>query len=79
MITLREMRWIRDADEYHTGQFPHRCGCGKIYLVDEWNDLEYLGITSGVVEGRRFFHDLEMRNCSCGSTLSVYLADGRKP
>jgi hypothetical protein len=37
------------------------CGCGLSYTQTEWDKLPYLGIMMG----------LELRNCTCGSTISI--------
>ena len=47
------------------GQFPKACGCGLIYSREAWGKLEYLGPQD---DGEAL---LELRNCTCGSTLAV--------
>lgn len=51
------------------------CGCGKGYTRDEFDQLEYVGlmhIPAGDFEGDEWEeYELELRNCPCGSTISV--------
>jgi hypothetical protein len=37
------------------------CGCGRVFTAESWKLLKLLGKVEG----------LELRNCSCGSTLAV--------
>ena len=61
--------------KYQLGAFPHVCSCGKSYDVIAWPALPLVGIQSGIESesGQRFYADLEMRNCSCGSTITAPL------
>lgn len=49
------------------------CACGKHFTLDDWRALAFVGVHKDDVEA------FEMRNCPCGSTLSVpiplYMAD----
>lgn len=49
-------------------QFPKTCGCCKrAYTVNDWIKLPYVGL-QGDDE-----YKLEMRNCTCQSTLAIVL------
>ena len=57
-----------------------RCDCDREYDARSWSDLPLVGYQDDGVE------HLELRNCSCGSTLAVHLealewtnARGRDP
>lgn len=43
------------------------CSCGRHYTANDWLDLKPLGLTFGPSE----FQALDMRNCSCTSTMAV--------
>ncbi len=45
--------------------FPKHCGCGRIYTRHDWRKLPYVGVMIDEP------NDLELRNCVCGSTLSM--------
>lgn len=46
--------------------WPKQCGCGASYYAGEWTSLPFVGYQSDGDDGR-----LELRNCSCKSTLAV--------
>lgn len=49
--------------------FPKRCTkCAKLHTAAEWRALEYVGIQD-IDETEA----LELRNCQCGSTISVHV------
>lgn len=48
-------------------EWPKKCGCGRVYTREEWNQLP-IGYEQHDVFGRH-----EGRHCSCGSTLQVVL------
>lgn len=52
-------------------QFPKACACGRSYSETEWRSLPLVG-----VQHWEWGEANEMRNCECGSTLSVTLAEG---
>jgi hypothetical protein len=60
---------------YASNQFPKQRGCGVEYNEVEWQRLDKAGIFSGRLDGKRYAADLEMRNCECGTTIAVTLAD----
>ena len=62
-------------DMYRPDQFPKTCSCGKTHTEEEWKKLCYKGIQPGSHEGRRFYFDCEMRDCTCESTMSVQLKE----
>lgn len=64
---------MRAAVRYRTGCFPKQCGCGRVYSEEAWMQLPDQGIWPGMEErtGKRYGPDLEMRNCSCDSTIAV--------
>lgn len=43
------------------------CSCGRSYNKAEWLKLEYVGLHRDPYP----YPDLELRNCICGSTISV--------
>lgn len=47
-----------------------RCGCGASYTGAQWLVLEYVGRMADGEGGH-----LALRNCACGSTISVDAAD----
>lgn len=55
----------------HALTAPHAaCGCGKTYNETTWKELKSIGyMPSFDDDGQRI--RLELRNCSCNSTLAV--------
>ena len=52
-------------------QFPKHCTkCPRVYLLSEWLALPYVGIMSDEEE------DLQLRNCKCGTTISICIPKG---
>lgn len=49
-------------------QFPKRCGCGLVHSEAGWNALPLKG------EQISDWDSLELRDCSCASTLAVVRA-----
>ncbi len=45
--------------------WPKTCHCGKSYDARTWRHLSYVGTISYAED------DLELRNCTCHSTLAV--------
>ena len=59
----------RKANTMHSAQFPKRCTCCGTFLYPyDWDLLPLLQR-----EGVPPRTDLEMRNCTCGTTLAVAL------
>ena len=58
---------------YRAGCFPKQCGCGLSYDEKRWQTLRLVGISEGTDRtcGKYYGPDGELRNCSCGSTISV--------
>lgn len=52
-----------------SGGAAKRCACGLSYTSAAWGELRSLGVMT--YDGEAF----ELRNCACGSTLCVKLAD----
>lgn len=54
-------------------QIIKTCACGISYTKDGWHALELIGFQSlvGVPADAMASDSLELRNCSCGSTLHV--------
>ena len=46
--------------------WPKTCGCGALYYPGVWTELAFVGFMEDGDGGR-----LELRNCTCGSTLAV--------
>jgi hypothetical protein len=59
------MRDTDDADDL--GSWPRRCACGACHSKEQWRRLALVGIDR---EAR-----LELRNCTCGSTLAMPLTE----
>jgi hypothetical protein len=49
--------------------WPKTCACGHIISEIEWETLRYVGVQK--VPPAFGMPDLELRNCVCGSTLSI--------
>lgn len=46
------------------------CSCGKQYTAEQFKQLEYCG---QMLKSDGYRHDLELRNCSCNSTISALM------
>ena len=58
--------------QYKADAFPISCHCGKTHDKTGWGSLHFVGIQECSDNGHRYFpFDLELRDCSCDSTLSV--------
>ncbi len=58
------------GDEVFVNHWPKKCNrCNKTYDADAWEKLSYVGVQKGDPDIE--VPDLEMRNCSCGSTLAI--------
>lgn len=44
-----------------------RCSCGRCYTAEAFASLAYVGVMADEVEA------VELRNCTCGSTISISL------
>ena len=49
-------------------KFPKRCGCGLTWPALEWLQLEFVGVMD---EGD---DRIELRHCTCGSTIAMLAA-----
>gem|GEM_PF-2626297 len=60
--------WARDLTQGDEAMFewPKRCACGRVFRSEDWATLLHVGTMA--VEGDT---DLELRTCTCGSTLTV--------
>lgn len=59
-----------DSDATPHPTWPKPCGCGKSYNAATWAALKFVGwYETENDDGLAYF--LELRNCSCGSTLAV--------
>lgn len=60
----------------------HRCSCGKTYTRASWANLPpaagglYMHVPAGEDPVAEPAYTLECRNCSCGSTRSIYATEG---
>jgi len=63
------------------GNFISKCGCGKSYDLSSWKKLHLCGIQRfpKFDDGGSPLKDLEMRNCSCGSTRCVPVDEIYRP
>lgn len=46
-----------------------KCGCGRAFTKEQWERLPAIG--HQITDDEEGQYDLEMKNCSCGSTLGV--------
>lgn len=55
------------------------CGCGKTYTQCAWNGLRKVGVqvVAADLETGEDSFTIELRNCSCNSTIAVELTDAR--
>jgi hypothetical protein len=49
-----------------SGTWPKSCRCGATWSGETWRTLSFVGFADGGEDG-----ELELRNCTCGSTLAV--------
>ncbi|MDB5216040.1 MAG: hypothetical protein JWO86_3967 [Myxococcaceae bacterium] len=54
-------------------RFPKRCACGAVWTARTWTTLSYAGRMSDEID------DVELRHCTCGSTISMPIAAVRDP
>ncbi len=73
MFVLPAYVFLKEDAMYQPNQFPVKCACGKSYTKKEWYRLNHKGIQVNVVDGKRYYDDMELRDCICESTLSVTL------
>lgn len=52
-----------------TSKVWKRCKCGRSYSKSEWANLHYVGPI--VSETEKMVFTLEMRNCLCGSSITI--------
>ncbi len=57
--------------------FRVRCACGRSHSSDEWDMLELVGLQPVTAEADEPAMLLELRNCRCGSTISVDLCESQ--
>ncbi len=50
-------------------RWPKSCACGRSYAAEEWLELPGCGRQGDGVD------ILDLRNCSCGSTMAVLVSD----
>jgi hypothetical protein len=58
-------RSLESNHEKPKAVWPKVCSCGRSYDRKTWEALVYLGIM-----GQEMNMDLELRNCTCGNTIS---------
>ena len=58
-----------ETRELFVETWPKHCACGAVITEDEWETLPYVGVQK--VPPDYGMPDLELRNCHCGSTISV--------
>ena len=64
------MHCVMEA-RYKAGTFPKECACGRIYTESMWEVLEFAYFQDSMLDGERYYDDLEARHCTCGSTIAV--------
>jgi hypothetical protein len=47
------------------------CRCGQSYSINGWAGLPYVGAQHIEADATGPAYDLELRNCSCGSTIGI--------
>ena len=72
MIFLVVSIAVSDRVEFKMEKQSKLCGCGRLYELQEWEKLHYVGDMDDTVEV------LEMRNCVCGSTIAIVIGTSRK-
>ena len=63
-ITERAPAGDRDSLEVH---WEKRCGCGIVHSRRDWDALPFVGVMPSGEEGV----SLQIKNCPCGSSISV--------
>jgi hypothetical protein len=64
-LATRTRRAIR-LEMQERAHWPKICRCGETWAQEAWAHQPFVGYADGGEDG-----ELELRNCSCGSTLSV--------
>ncbi len=52
-------------------KWPKRCACGREHFVGEWSGLPLVGYLVTPEDEKGPLERLELRNCPCGSTISI--------
>lgn len=64
--------WDDEFPEFPRETWPKTCTCcGAKITEDDWETMSYCGVQNGDAEIG--VPDLELRNCSCGTTLAIVL------
>jgi len=58
-----------ETKELFTESWPKVCACGNRISEEAWEQLRYVGVQK--VPPSFDMPDMELRNCTCGSTLIV--------
>lgn len=74
-------KYLMESDEalegglggFSAAQFPKACPCGKKYTKAQWEKLPSKGIQVIEADEEGPEERLDLRNCSCGSTLATQL------
>lgn len=61
-----------DGEQQTREVFPKSCACGRSHSKSEWPRLQLVGVQKGIDDLPR----LELRNCSCESTIAVEICEG---
>ena len=59
---------MKTYDPTEAQRWPKVCSCSASYNELSWEQLEYVGVQRSEFDG---MPDLELRNCRCGSTITV--------
>lgn len=62
------------ARERRDNEIIKRCGCGRVHTREGWGDLDYVGVWHVPADETGPEERLELRNCPCGSTISIEVA-----
>ncbi|GAF80804.1 unnamed protein product [marine sediment metagenome] len=71
---METLNWMGAGSDYRE-QIVKICSCGIVYSLEDFRDLKYVG---NQPFGYDDIESLELRNCTCESTISIALdKDGR--
>jgi hypothetical protein len=60
------------------GNFPKRCGCGRVYTSRTWAKLPYVGVIDVPEDATGPHLITELRNCPCKSTIAIDVSPKKK-
>lgn len=74
--------YVYDASEECVARWHWRrplktCGCGRAYDAADWARLPFVSHVHTPADDEGPAETIELRNCACGSTISVLVPGGR--